>query len=116
MEMVRRGMQLGTLLLGVVVPAGTGGIAHAGMVDTPTCRTDLGRADALIHGIRLRERRMSRDDLPGACRLLRENLADMTQAGKLMEPCLTGHEKGENLGQINVSIGDIRQVLSRNCR
>lgn len=114
--MTWRGMQPVSWLLGSLLLAGGGGNAHAAMVDTPTCRADLGRADTLIHGIRLRERRMSRDDLPGACRLLRENLADMTEAGKLMEPCLTGHEKDENLGQIYASIGDMRQVLSRNCR
>ena len=88
----------------------------AGMVDTPNCRADLAQANELTHAIRLRERRMSRDDLPGACILLRQNVADMTQAGKLMEPCLTGHEKGENLGQIHASIGDMRQILARNCR
>ena len=89
---------------------------QAGVVDTPSCRAGLARADELIHGVRLRESRIKRDDMPLACRLLRENQRDLSEAGNLMEPCLTGHEKGENLGQIRASVGDIRDVIARNCR
>jgi len=92
------------------------GAAQAGVVDSLSCRAGLARADELIHGVRLREPRIKRDDMALACRLLRDNQRDLSEAGKLMEPCLTGHEKGENLGQIWASVGDIRDVIARNCR
>jgi len=111
MRAIAIGMAVLTLL---AIPPGGG--AFAGMVDTPACRTDLARANELIHAVRLREPRIKRDDMVLACRLLRENRKDLTEAGKLMEPCLTGHEKGENLGQIWASVGDIREVIQRNCR
>jgi hypothetical protein len=59
---------------------------------------------------------MKRDDIPGACRLLRQNLDDMVRARGPMDRCVTGHDRGENVAQIDASIGDIRDVLARNCR
>jgi hypothetical protein len=57
----------------------------AGSVDTPRCHVDLAEADRLIHGIRLRENRCNR----ATDRLLRRNLRDMSEARRLMNPCLT---------------------------
>jgi hypothetical protein len=76
----------------------------------------LAEADRLIHGIRLRENSVQQGDWPRLRRLLRQNLRDMSQARRLMNPCLTGHDQGENIGQIDASIGDIRHVLETRCR
>jgi hypothetical protein len=94
---------------------GTAPRADAGSVETPTCRRDLAAADALIHGIRLREHSVSPGDWAGLCRLLRQNLQDMSRARGLMESCLTGHDRGENIAQMDASIGDIRYVLDTRC-
>jgi hypothetical protein len=102
--------RVGLLVLAIASPA------TAAVVDTPECRRDLAMADQLIHGIRLREGQMKRDDIPGACRLLRQNLDDMVRARGPMDRCVTGHDRGENVAQIDASIGDIRDVLARNCR
>jgi hypothetical protein len=90
--------------------------AIASMVDTPACERDLARADELVHGIRLRENSVQQGDIPGLCRLLRQNLKDMSKARELMNRCMTGHERGENVGQMDASIGDIRYVLDNKCR
>ena len=87
-----------------------------GSVDTPRCDVDLAEADRLLHGIRLRENSVQQGDWQGLCRLLRRNLRDMSEARRLMNPCLTGHDQGENIGQIDASIGDIRYVLDTRCR
>ena len=99
---------LAALLVALPVAAAT--------VDTPECRRDLATADQLIHGIRLREQQMRRDDIPGACRLLRQNLDDMVKARRPMDRCTSGHDRGENVAQIDASITDIRDVLARRCR
>lgn len=88
----------------------------AGVVDTPDCRRDLATADALLHAIRLRENSVQPGDYVGLCNLLRRNLRDMNQAREPMARCMTGHDQGENVAQIDASIGDIRTVLDRNCR
>jgi hypothetical protein len=88
----------------------------AGIVESPACRRDLAEADALVHAIRLRENSVSRGDWSGLCRLLRQNLQDMSRARLLMNPCLTGHDHGENIAQMDASIGDIRYVLDTRCR
>lgn len=83
----------------------------ASSVDTPRCHVGLAEADRLIHGVRLRENSVQHGGWQGLCRLLRQNLRDMSKARRLMNPCLTGHDQGENIGQIDASIGDIRYVL-----
>jgi hypothetical protein len=91
------------------------GPSVAGSVNSPACNRDLAEADRLIHGIRLRENSVKQGDWAGLCRLLRQNDKDMSRARDLMNPCLTGHDHGENIGQIDVSLGDIRYVLRTRC-
>ena len=99
------------MLLGVSVA--TPGLA--GVVDSADCRRDLALADQLVHGVRLRENSVKPGDYAGLCRLLRQNLQDMSRAREPMARCLTGHDLGENVGQMDASIGDIRYVLGRHC-
>jgi hypothetical protein len=89
--------------------------AIAGMIDSPECRRDLMMADQLIHAVRLRENSVQPGDFVGLCRLLRQNLQDMTRAREPMARCMTGHERGENVGQMDASLDDIRFVLSQHC-
>ena len=100
-------------LLASALPVSPG---MAGSVNTPACNRDLAEADRLIHAIRLRENSVKRGDWDGLCRLLRQNDQDMSRARDLMNPCLTGHDQGENIGQIDASLGDIRYVLRTRCR
>ena len=100
-------------LIGPVLPSAP---LYAGTVETPTCRRDLAEADTLVHGIRLRENSVSPGDWTGLCRLLQQNLKDMSRARFLMNPCLTGRDHGENIAQMDASLGDIRYVLDTRCR
>ena len=104
---------LGAAIVSLV--GATGVPVSAGIVDTPECRRDLAMAHQLIHAVRLRENSVERGDFVGLCRLLRQNLQDMTQARDPMARCMTGHERGENVGQMDASMEDIRFVLSKNC-
>ena len=90
--------------------------AGAGVVDTYECRRDLAMADQLVHGVRLRENSVQQGDFVGLCRLLRRNLEDMVKARDPMARCMTGHDHGENVAQMDASIGDIRYVLARHCQ
>ena len=90
--------------------------AGAGIVDSYECRRDLTMADRLVHGIRLRENSVQKGDFVGLCRLLRRNLDDMVKARGPMARCMTGHDQGENVAQMDASIGDIRYVLARHCQ
>jgi hypothetical protein len=92
-----------------------GQAAIAGVIDSPECRRDLAVADQLIHAVRLREHSVRPGDFTGMCRVLRQNLEDMTRAREPMARCMTGHDLGENVGQMDVSIDDIRFVLSKHC-
>jgi hypothetical protein len=87
----------------------------AGVSDSLECRRDLVVADQLIHAVRLREHSVQPGDFSGMCRVLRQNLEDMTNAREPMARCMTGHDLGENVGQMDVSIDDIRFVLSKHC-
>jgi hypothetical protein len=105
-------------LLGAAALLATGYVgssASAGVIDTPDCRRGLAMADQLVHAVRLRENSVRPGDYAGLCRLLRQNLQDMTRARDPMARCMTGHDQGENVGQMDASIGDIRFVLSKRC-
>ena len=90
--------------------------ADAGIVDTYECHRDLAMADRLVHGVRLRENSVQKGDFVGLCRLLRRNLDDMVKARDPMARCMTGHDQGENVAQMDASIGDIRYVLAWHCQ
>jgi hypothetical protein len=91
------------------------GPALAGIADTPDCRRDLATANALINAIAAREKEFVAGNLTKNCALLRQNLVDMVKARAPMDRCMTGHDHGENLGQMDDSIGDIRTVLAGKC-
>jgi len=93
-----------------------GGPAMADAVATPGCRRDLAAANALIGAIAAREEQFVAGDLAKNCRLLRQNLADLVKAREPMARCLTGHDLGENVGQMDDSIGDVRAVLADKCQ
>jgi len=104
-----------TSLAGVLVMLLATGPALADIVDTPQCRRDLAGANALIGAIAAREKEFVAGDLVKNCALLRRNLTDMVKARGPMDRCMTGHDHGENLGQMDASIGDIRAVLAAKC-
>jgi hypothetical protein len=108
---MHRSLTIMILSVAALVPA----VAAAGIVDTPDCRRDLAMAHERIHAVRLRENTVQSGDFVGLCRVLRQNLQDMTQARDPMARCMTGHERGENVGQMDVSIQDIRFVLGKHC-
>lgn len=93
----------------------TAASALAGIADTPDCRRDLASANALINGIAAREKEFVAGNLTKNCALLRQNLVDMVKARAPMDRCMTGHDHGENLGQTDDSIGNIRAVLAEKC-
>jgi hypothetical protein len=92
------------------------GPALADMVKTPECQRDLAAANVLIEAVAVREKQFVAGDLAKNCRLLRQNLADMIQAREPMDRCVTGHDHGEDLGQMDASIGDIRALLADKCQ
>src|ERR1700728_769198 len=91
---------------------------HGGgdVVNTPECRRDLATANGLINAIAARESQFVAKDLAKNCALLTQNLTDMLKAREPMDRCITGHDHGENLGQIDASIDDIRALLAEKCR
>jgi hypothetical protein len=101
--------------IGVFASIFCAGPSIAGSVDTPWCHGDLAEADRLIHGVRVRENSVQQGDWQGLSRLLQRDLRDMSRARQLMYPCLTSHDHGENIGQMDASIADIQCVLDARC-
>jgi hypothetical protein len=46
---------------------------------------------------------------------VRQNLEDMLIARNAMARCMTGHDRGENVAQLDASMEDIRYVLAQKC-
>ena len=90
--------------------------AHAATVDTPQCRADLPKAARLIDAVAARDRAGPIRDTARLCAALRRNRADMKAAADILNRCLTGHERGENVGQLVASIADVDHVVATRCR
>jgi hypothetical protein len=88
---------------------------RAEMTNTPACQHDMAAANRLIEAIQARDKDFVAGDLATNCRLLRQNLADMVKAREPMNRCLTGHEHGETVGQMDDSIADIRSAIANKC-
>ncbi len=92
----------------------------AAVIRTPECQRDLTAANQLLTDVQQRETRLNaavgRKDTAGVCGFLRENARDMTGARERMNRCVTGFEQRENIGQIDASLGDIRDVLAARCK
>jgi hypothetical protein len=108
----------GALILGraaLLISLLIGPSALASHLDTPECQRDLAVAGQLVKGIAKREGSVKPGDIAGACALLQQNLPEMIKARNAMDRCLTGHDLGENVGQMDASIEDIRYALRRRC-
>jgi hypothetical protein len=86
-----------TLLISLLLPPA----ALASHLDTPECWHDLAIAGQLVDGIAKRENSVKPGDIAGLCRLLRRNLPEMVTSRNAMDRCLTGHDHGENVGQMD---------------
>jgi hypothetical protein len=89
--------------------------ARADVIATPACQRDLAAANHLIGAIAARDKQFVPGDLATNCRLLRQNLADMVKARPPMDRCLSGHDHGETVAQMDASIEDIRATIATNC-
>lgn len=90
--------------------------ALAGMVETPQCRADLTRAHRLIQDVSARDRKGKEANAARICATLKRNRTDMAAAAEILDRCLTGHERGENVGQLRASVADVDAVMARHCR
>jgi len=106
----QRYASLAIALLLVARPAG------AEILNTPECRPALDDANRLMRGVQERQMQFSRFDPAGNCRLLRDNLDDLSAARDPLDRCLTGDEHTGSLGQIDAAIEQIRAQLVGNCR
>lgn len=80
------------------------------------CQRDLAAADRLVGAVQAREKDFAEHDDVKNCRLLRQNRSDILAADEAMKRCLTGHDREENVGQMEASLEDIDIVLAKKCR
>jgi hypothetical protein len=84
--------------------------------DTPECHIALDDANRLMRAVQARQMQFSRFDPAENCRLLRDNLDDLTAARDPLDRCLSGDEHTRSLGQIDAAIEQVRAQLIGNCR
>lgn len=90
--------------------------AGAAEAQGANCAGDLAAADRLVSAVQARDDDFAEHDDVKNCRLWRQNRADMLAADEAMKRCLTGHEREENVGQMEASLEDINIALAQKCR
>ena len=86
------------------------------VAQTALCASDLAKAGQLVNDVQARESEFTANGIAKNCALLRRNRADMIVATEIMQRCLTGHDRGENVGQMTDSLGDVDTILASKCR
>lgn len=90
--------------------------ASAGYVDTPQCRRDLGAVDASLKATLRDLDRNKRGSPAQRCASYARHVEVMRKASGVFAQCTTGRERAENVGQMDGSIADFREIIARNCR
>ncbi|MGL4325526.1 MAG: hypothetical protein ACRCTD_15935 [Beijerinckiaceae bacterium] len=99
------------VLIAVIAPAQ----ARAQETATPQCHADLARAEALVADIAGRDQTGAGRNPARLCRVLRLNLRQMREAREVMNRCMSGHARRENVSQMDVSMDDVATVIARRC-
>ncbi len=90
--------------------------ASAGVVNTPTCSADLKRASGFISSVAARDRAGLPKDTAKRCEIWRLNAKEMFDAATILDRCLTGHERTENVAHLRVSVGEVGALIAQRCR
>jgi len=90
--------------------------ASAGYVDTPQCRRDLGATEASLAATLRDLDRNKNGSSAQRCASWRRHVEVMRNASAVYRQCSTGRERQENVGQMDGSIADFREIIARNCR
>ncbi len=90
--------------------------ASAEIIRTPECQAKLARANQLVEAIAKRTYVQPAPTGAALCAVLRTNLREMREATPLMDQCMTGRDKAENVGQMSASMEDVAAAIQRRCR
>jgi hypothetical protein len=99
----------------IVVLLGLAPPAAADIVRTPECAAKLARANQLVESVAKRTYVAPAPTGAALCEVLRANLREMREATALMNACMTGRDRAENVGQMSESVGDVQQAIARRC-
>lgn len=80
------------------------------------CSGELAQASRLVEEVAARDRQGPIADTAKLCQTLRANRSAMTRAAYIMNKCLSGHARGENVGQLLASVEDIDGIIRQKCR
>lgn len=105
-----------SLAIAVLAIVHAPGAAHAGYVDTPQCRRDLASIDGSLSGSLRDLQRNKARAIPQRCAAFRRHVEVMRRASAVFRQCSTGRERAENVGQMEGSIADFREIIARTCR
>ncbi|QCK88057.1 hypothetical protein E8L99_21000 [Phreatobacter aquaticus] len=83
--------------------------------------SDYCAGELVLTEIRLRQtlerlRATNTAPMPQRCAVFREHIRVMSGAARIYGQCMRGHARGENVGQMQGSVADFREIVARNCR
>jgi hypothetical protein len=100
---------------GLIVLVAASVPVEAGVVDSPQCQRDLAATHAGLEDTLARLKRVSNAPLKDKCAALHWHVGVMRKAGAVFARCTTGHERGENVGQMKGSVADFLDIIRQLC-
>jgi hypothetical protein len=81
-----------------------------------SCPAELATTDQRLRATLQRLETVRSAPLPRRCAVFRQHVAVMREASATFRRCTTGRHRDENVGQMEGSIADWQEIISRNCR
>jgi hypothetical protein len=79
------------------------------------CPRALGRTEASLEAS-LRRLSASKPSPARQCAAMRAHVAAMRAASAVFARCMTGHARGENMGQMAGSVADFEEIIAARCQ
>jgi len=85
--------------------------AGAGIVDTPTCKRELGAVSASITEALTR----LKTGAPESCAAYRQKFIVAVRARAVIATCKTGADREQDIGRLDGAVEDINSAIAANC-
>jgi hypothetical protein len=101
------------IVLVVAVAASHGALAAP--VDTPVCKRDLFQTDGALRTTHDRLSQVANGSQAEKCAEWRRHVGVLRKASEVFGRCTTGHDRSENVGQMDGSVADFLGIIKQRC-
>jgi hypothetical protein len=89
--------------------------AAAAPLDSDVCKRDLFQTDGALRATHDRLSRVANGSQAEKCAEWRRHVTVLRKASEVFGRCTTGHDRSENVGQMDGSVADFLAIIKQRC-